>query len=210
MTTTSPAQVARKEHTYTLLMVGEGGVGKMTLMYRFTYGHFCQEIDPTLDEVYRKRLVVDDECVVVDTFNTDTDHGHSCGLLDHVGQIEAGFVLVYSITQRSTFERIRTHHRYIRRTKDLDVSAAIIIVANKCDLEAWREVSMQEGRDLAEELGCTFMETSAKEGVNVEEAFIDVIRQMLRSKKSKPGEPQDVKAGGEGEHTSRCSGCAVL
>ncbi|KAJ6457987.1 ras protein [Mycena sanguinolenta] len=198
------AQVVCRERK--LMVVGEGGVGKLALTIRFIDGLFDPEFDPMIEHSYRKRLVVDDETVLADIYSDHANDG--VGGLDHDVRSSDSFLLVYSITQRSTFKGIRTQHEKIRRAKR-DVPAAIII-GNKCDLEAEREVSMQEGRDLAEELGCTFIETSAKQNVNVEEAFFNVIRQIPRSNKSNSGEPQDVKAGGEGEHGGRCSGCVVF
>ncbi|KAF7351684.1 Protein ras-2 [Mycena sanguinolenta] len=198
-TTQPQPQVICKEHK--LMVVGEGGVGKLALLIQFIQRHFSPEYEPSHQDSFRKRLVVDDESVLVDIYST---HGNeiSGSLLDHISQVCVGFLLVYSITQRSTFNAIRTHHEHICRIKEQDASAPIIIVGNKSDLEAKRVVSMEEGRDLATELGCTFIETSAKQDVNVEEAFIDVVRRIPPSNKALliRCEPQGIEAGGEDEH----------
>lgn len=57
-----------------------------------------------------------------------------------------------------------------------------MLVGNKCDRVTEREVSTQEGSALAKELGCDFVEASAKNCVNVEKAFFDVVRQLRRQK----------------------------
>lgn len=54
----------------------------------------------------------------------------------------------------------------------------VILVGNKVDLESEREVSLSEGRALAEEWGCPFMETSAKSKTMVDELFAEIVRQM--------------------------------
>lgn len=54
----------------------------------------------------------------------------------------------------------------------------VILVGNKVDLESEREVSSNEGRALAEEWGCPFMETSAKSKTMVDELFAEIVRQM--------------------------------
>ncbi|KAF7351686.1 Ras family protein [Mycena sanguinolenta] len=200
MTTTSRAQFLPE---YKLVVIGEEGVGKISLMHQFVYGNCPVEIDPTLDQAYRKQLVVDDELVVVDIYHGTHTNEAFGGLSDHVERVSDGFVLVYSITHRTTFSKIRSYHERIDRIKGQDASAGIIIVANKCDLEARREVSMKEGRDLAKELGCAFMETSARHGLNVEEAFIDVVRHIRRSNNPNPGDRQDGKGEGEAERASR-------
>ena len=111
-----------------------------------------------------------------------------------------GFVLVYSISSRSSFNRIQKFHNQIRRVKeklllegptypgsplsatsarsDVFGPAPIMLVGNKCDRVTEREVSAREGYALARELSCDFIETSAKNCINVEKAFYDVVRQL--------------------------------
>lgn len=113
-----------------------------------------------------------------------------------------GFVLVYSISSRSSFTRIQKFHSQIQRVKENSVSssptypgsplsassngsggpAPVMLVGNKCDRVTEREVSTQEGSALAKELGCDFVEASAKNCVNVEKAFYDVVRQLRRQR----------------------------
>lgn len=64
------------------------------------------------------------------------------------GATGEGFLLVYSITSRSSFEEIRTFHQQILRVKDRDWFP-VMLVGNKCDLENERVVSKHEGEDLA-------------------------------------------------------------
>jgi Ras-related protein Rab-2A len=77
-------------------------------------------------------------------------------------------LLVFDVTRRETFENIKDWYQDI---KDSAPSIALILVGNKIDLEEERVVSREEGEELAEELGITYMETSAKTGENVDEAF---------------------------------------
>lgn len=93
-----------------------------------------------------------------------------------------GFLLVYSITSRMSFEEITTFYQQICRVKDRDYFP-MVLVGNKCDLETDRQVSSQEGRDLAKQFGCRFIETSAKQRIQVEEAFFEVVRDIRRYNK---------------------------
>lgn len=90
-----------------------------------------------------------------------------------------GFLLVYSITSRQSFSEISAFHQQILRVKDQD-AVPVLMVGNKCDLEYERQVGMSEGRDLARHLGAPFMETSAKQRINVEEAFYGLVREIRR------------------------------
>jgi hypothetical protein len=78
-----------------------------------------------------------------------------------------GFLLIYSITSRSTFERIERFKDQLTRVKDTE-RLPVVLVGNKCDMAGQREVSREEGIVLARKLKCDFMETSAKTCVNVE------------------------------------------
>lgn len=86
-----------------------------------------------------------------------------------------GFVLVYSITARATFERIERFRHQIARVKDSD-SIPIVLVGNKSDRANEREVGKEEGAALARKLGCEFVETSAKTRSNLEVAYYTVVR----------------------------------
>ncbi|KAH8983203.1 P-loop containing nucleoside triphosphate hydrolase protein [Lactarius akahatsu] len=79
-----------------------------------------------------------------------------------------GFLLVYSITDRDSFDSISAYHRQILRVKDTE-SVPIVLVGNKCDLENERRIDKN---------GCRFVETSAKLGLNVTGAFLDLVRRI--------------------------------
>lgn len=132
-----------------------------------------------------------------------------------------GFVLVYSITSRSSFSRIKRFHHQIQRVKEScasspsypgsPISAAnpvlpvpIMLVGNKSDRVTEREVSTQEGHALARELGCEFVETSAKNRVHVEKAFYDVVRVLRRQRQQttrRSGAAGGRKGTGNGDTT---------
>ncbi|KAJ7758868.1 ras family-domain-containing protein [Mycena maculata] len=92
-----------------------------------------------------------------------------------------GFLLAYFITSRNSFEKMRTYHQHILHQKTQDPRAVpVILVANKCDLEPERQVIINEGRALARDLGCQFIETSAKNRTNVDEAFTSFLCDIRR------------------------------
>jgi len=131
-----------------------------------------------------------------------------------------GFLLVYSITSRNSFEEISTFHQQILRVKDRD-TFPVIVVANKCDLEYERQVGMNEGRDLAKHFGCRFIETSAKQRINVDEAFSQLVREIRKYNREqasgRPGGAAGPGAGGttqfrtedDAPSTGCCGGCIV-
>lgn len=89
-----------------------------------------------------------------------------------------GFVLVYSITARATFERIERFRHQITRVKDSE-QIPIVLVGNKSDRANEREVSKEDGQALARRMGCKFVETSAKTRNNLEQAYYTVVRDSM-------------------------------
>jgi len=88
-----------------------------------------------------------------------------------------GFLLVYSVTEPDSLSLIEAFHQQILRVKDSE-SVPIVVVGNKSDLEYERRVNMADGQRVAEDLGCRFMETSAKLRTNVSETFIGLVREI--------------------------------
>ncbi|CAJ0922541.1 9302_t:CDS:2 [Entrophospora sp. SA101] len=135
---------------YKLVVVGGGGVGKSALTIQFIQSHFVDEYDPTIEGIAMREQYM------------------------RTGE---GFLLVYSITSRNSLDEIRIFQEQILRVKDKD-RFPMILVGNKSDLVHERKVSQQEGEALARSFGCKFIETSAKQRVNVDDAFHDLVKDI--------------------------------
>ncbi|KAF5319333.1 hypothetical protein D9619_008380 [Psilocybe cf. subviscida] len=123
--------------------------------------------DPTIaiEDAFAKQLVVDNRMCYVQFIDTAGQEQHT-DLLEQPVRHNEGFVLVYSIASRSTFERLEIFRRLIRRVNGSN--PIVMLVGNKCDRTDEREVSTEEGAALARQFGCEFIETSAKTAQDVE------------------------------------------
>jgi small GTP-binding protein len=93
------------------------------------------------------------------------------------------FVLVYSVTDRFSFEKIETFYKQILRVKDAP-SVPIVVIGNKNDLVLERVVTLAEGKELAKRLGnVPFMESSAKSGLNVSQMYHAAVREVKKRRK---------------------------
>jgi GTPase KRas protein len=93
-----------------------------------------------------------------------------------------GFLLVYAIDDRESFNEITNKYKRIIKTKTKD-KACIIIVGNKCDLEETKRIiNKNEAEELAKSLGVQFMEVSALERINVKEGFLILAKELLYKK----------------------------
>lgn len=132
----------------------------------------------TLAEKARAAYVHDSETCLLDILDTAGQEEYS-SMRDQYYRTGQGFLIVYSITSRSSFYEARDIRDQLLRVKDSD-DVPMILVGNKIDLNHQREISFQEGKDLAESFGCAFIETSAKSRTNVEEAFFNLVREIPR------------------------------
>jgi GTPase KRas len=156
-------------------------VGKSALTIQLIQNHFVDEYDPTIEDSYRKHAILDGEAVILDVLDTAGQEEYSA-MREQYMRTGEGFLLVYSVTSRSSFDEIAQYHQQILRVKDADVYP-MVIVANKCDLVHDRQVSVEEGEELARQLQCDFIETSAKLRVNVEDGFYQLVRQIKQYSK---------------------------
>mmetsp|Transcript_5357 Transcript_5357/g.8774 ORF Transcript_5357/g.8774 Transcript_5357/m.8774 type:complete len:194 (+) Transcript_5357:47-628(+) len=169
-----------KQNTYKLVVLGAGAVGKSSLTVRYVTGDFLEEYDPTIEDYYRKLIKVDDKPAYLDILDTAGQEEFS-SMQDEFFRQGKGFLLIYSIISRESFEHTKVLVDKIRRAKDdPDEKLALILCGNKCDLNIQRKVPKDEGQKLAKEFGCPFFETSAKEKINNAESFEQCVREIRK------------------------------
>ncbi|KAK4687851.1 hypothetical protein P7C73_g2264, partial [Tremellales sp. Uapishka_1] len=183
---------------------------------------FCghKRYDPTIEDSYRKQCIIDEEVALLDVLDTAGQEEYGA-MREQYMRTGEGFLLVYSITSRNSFEELSTFHQQILRVKDKDYFP-VVVVANKCDLEYERQVGASEGRDLAKHFNAQCIETSAKQRVNVDEAFMAVVRAIRRFNKESgapatntPGKSATGGVGGRAEKSDNvdkgcCGSCVIL
>eukprot|EP01088_Endostelium_zonatum_P007252 TRINITY_DN1946_c0_g1_i1.p1 TRINITY_DN1946_c0_g1~~TRINITY_DN1946_c0_g1_i1.p1 ORF type:complete len:169 (+),score=6.75 TRINITY_DN1946_c0_g1_i1:184-690(+) len=102
-----------------------------------------------------------------------------------------GFLIVYAINLRSSFDEVSSFHNHVLRVKDLD-TIPLVLCGNKADLGKERQVQKAEGDRLAETLHCEFYETSAKMNHNVKESFFALVRRVKLWKDQNITKPEVV------------------
>jgi small GTP-binding protein len=180
---------------YKIVVLGGGGVGKSALTIRLVTNNFLEEYDPTIEDSYRKSVVIDEKACLLDILDTAGQEEFS-SMQDQWMREGQAFLVVYSITSRNTFEEAIIMREKILRCKE-EEEPPIVLVGNKCDLEYARQVTNEEGMQLAEEWGenSTFFETSAKEKINHIECFYAAVR-LVREQCEKSKEETTGGGGG--------------
>ncbi|XP_059671359.1 ras-related protein Rab-10 [Gavia stellata] len=168
-----------------IVMAGETCVGKTSIVRRYTEPGWPPAGAPTS---YLATIGIDFKVKPV-TFN---DTKVKLQIWDTAGQERfhtlstsyfrgaQGFVLVYDITNLDSFQNITSWMKDIHEKAGDEVD--VILLGNKCDKESERVVPKQKGEKLAWEHGIPFFETSAKDNVNIEDAFSVLTKEILEKK----------------------------
>jgi small GTP-binding protein len=176
-----------------IVVLGPGGVGKSALTIQFVQSFFIPEYYPPVEENYKRVLQVDDDSFRLDILDTGGSDGFSPIYTSYMRQAK-GFIIVYAIDDRGSFEEVEAFHRDLVRTRGTNM-VPIVVCGNKCDLEAKRVVSRREGEELADRLSAAFLETSALANINVENAFREVVRSVWRDRARDAGKAADGEKG---------------
>lgn len=187
---------------YKIVVLGDGGVGKTALTIQLCLNHFVETYDPTIEDSYRKQVVIDDMACVLEVLDTAGQEEYTA-LRDQWIRDGEGFLLVYSITSRSTFERVERYRSQIFRVKDTD-DTPMILVGNKADKLTEREVSREEGVAMARKLNADFIESSAKACINVEKAFYQLVRLIREEQGLKETPKKGTSINKSGKKPRKC------
>ena len=170
--------------------MGEGGVGKSAITLRHVTNNFIEHYDPTIEDQYRTKILVDHKLSNITIVDTAGQEEYT-SIRDNWIRDGDGFILVYSITDKNSFDEIKILMDEIIMIKG--DKAAIILVGNKIDLENERTVNQNDVLSLSKEWNCISHETSAKTGYNIDNTFFDIVREIRRKKKTLEKEKEKDK-----------------
>ncbi|KAH3760849.1 Ras protein Rap 1b [Pelomyxa schiedti] len=172
-----PVVCARSDE-FTICVLGSGSVGKSALTISFVQNHFVEVYDPTIEDSYRKQISVDEVPCILHILDTAGQEEYSA-LRDRFIRNGQGFLLVFSMTSLQTFQELPPLHTKLLQVKDVD-SVPFILVGNKIDLADQLQVTQSDAEDFASKQGMPFFATSAKNRVNVDQVFLQLVREMRK------------------------------
>lgn len=162
--------------------MGQGAVGKSCLTQQFVEERFQQAYNPTINHTFAKKVKVRGEEFLVTVL--DTAGQDECSIFQPQYSIGThGYVLVYSITDASSFHIVKIIYEKIH---SYAVDVVLVLVGNKTDLEKDRQVPREEAQALAQEWKCPFIECSAKKKDNVAKVFDTIMEEILTQEDGVP------------------------
>ncbi|ODQ66864.1 ras-domain-containing protein [Nadsonia fulvescens var. elongata DSM 6958] len=186
---------AVEEATGRILILGDGGTGKSCITLQLVRNRWIDEYDPTIEDRYVTTRVVDGinyNLNIIDTAGQEEYRDMLSPLFNGDSFID-GYLMVYDITSPTSLEALEYFNDLIDKTMEVQYqsnkpSPIKLVAGNKCDLVSERLISSQQGLTWARNHGCGFIETSAKQMVNIEEALQLMIRKIAQERKFPNGE----------------------
>ena len=156
-------------YLFKFIIIGDSNVGKSCLMIRFTDEKFKHDNDPTIGvEFGSKSTTINEQNLKLQIWDTAGQESFRSITRSYFrGAI--GAMLVFDITNRESFQNIENWVEETRTCASSNI--VIIIIGNKSDLSATREVTAEEATDFAKNKGLIYIETSAKTSQNVDKCF---------------------------------------
>ncbi|PPD89907.1 hypothetical protein GOBAR_DD13155 [Gossypium barbadense] len=165
------------DYLFKLLLIGDSGVGKSCLLLRFADDSYLESYISTIgvDFVSISDLYLNWDTAGQERFRTITSSYYRGA---------HGIIIVYDVTDQASFNNVKQWLNEIDRYASGNVNK--LLVGNKCDLTAKKVVSYETAKAFADELGIPFMETSAKNATNVEQAFMAMAGDIKNRMASQP------------------------
>ena len=183
------AQKQEYDYLFKILLIGNTFVGKSSLLQRFIDQSWNGKFDPTIGVDFvriiknkkiqkLKTIEVEGKKVKLQIWDTAGEERFR-NITSSYYKGGHGILLMYDITNRNSFESIKNW--LIEVEKHADKNIYKILIGNKIDLEKDRDITYNEGKEYAESEGMKFIETSAKDGSNIEEAFELITKEIIKS-----------------------------
>ncbi|MFX1376819.1 MAG: Rab family GTPase [Promethearchaeota archaeon] len=169
-------------YIYKLSLIGDGGVGKTSMVQRYVHGIFKADYKATIGTFISKKECKFDEINTSVRFMIwDLAGQNQFQRLwpDYLTDSHAG-IIVYDITNRESFENVKKWYDIIKKVAFPNI--VLILVGNKIDLADSRQIELDEAVELARDLGIFYIETSAKTNENIDGVFEWIALQIINMK----------------------------
>ena len=168
-----------EDYSVKVVIVGDSGVGKSNILSRFVLDEFSNDCRATVGvELSTKSYQINDKVIKLHLWDTAGQERFK-SITSAYYKGAKGAVIVYDITNKESFEHVDKWLTEIRNLGGKGIS--VVVCGNKCDINEGRKVSKEEGIEKSSSNGLSFLETSALNSENVEEAFQTLITEIYNN-----------------------------
>jgi len=183
----------KSEFLFKILLLGDSGVGKSCIILRYIENTFSQNLMNSIGVDFKlKNIEIEGKRIKLQVWDTAGQERFRTITTSYYKGAQA-IVVVYDITDKESFEHVKNWMADVDKFAKEGVLR--ILVGNKCDLEHQRVVTKENGKDLADKYGIQFMETSAKETINVDLLFENAAKSFLSRQVGGGKEKKNVGSG---------------
>lgn len=166
------------DYLFKLLLIGDSSVGKSCLLLRFADDSYVDSYISTIGVDFKIRTVeLEGKTVKLQIWDTAGQERFRT-ITSSYYRGAHGIIIVYDVTEMESFTNVKQWLNEIDRYASDSVCK--LLVGNKCDLVENKVVTTEMGKALADELGIPFLETSAKDAINVEQAFLTMAAEIKK------------------------------
>lgn len=166
------------DYLFKLLLIGDSGVGKSSLLLRFADNSFTESFISTIGVDFKIRtLDIDGTTVKLQIWDTAGQERFRT-ITSSYYRGAHGIIVVYDVTNNETFANVQKWLQEIDRYACENVHK--LLVGNKCDLESKRMVDYRTAKDVADKFNMGYLETSAKSNTNVDKAFSQLAQGVMK------------------------------
>ncbi|KAJ3447783.1 ras and ef-hand domain-containing protein [Anaeramoeba flamelloides] len=157
------------DYLFKILLIGDSGVGKSCVLLRFTDNEFRSSFLSTIGVDFKiKTIDLNGKQTKLQIWDTAGQERFQTITRNYYKGAQ-GIFLVYDVSERDTFDNIQNWVDEVKNNTEKAVT--MLLIGNKCDLVNKRQVSTEEGEQLAQNLKMCFLETSAKDNTNIAKCF---------------------------------------
>mmetsp|Transcript_19622 Transcript_19622/g.48160 ORF Transcript_19622/g.48160 Transcript_19622/m.48160 type:complete len:214 (+) Transcript_19622:319-960(+) len=193
------ANRASGRKNFKVVLLGEGRVGKTSLVIRYVNNVFSEKQQSTVQASFlTKRLTMGENTVNLAIWDTaGQERFHALGPIYY--RDADGALLVYDTTDTDSFAKVKTWVKELR--KMVGEGIVLCIAGNKIDLDKERQVSKEEAEEYAKSVGATHCLTSAKNGKGIEETFLQLTKNIIEFKTQNASKTPTRQGAGTGNIT---------
>jgi len=194
------------DYLFKLVLIGDSGVGKSCLLLRFADDNFTDSYISTIGVDFRFRTItIDDKIVKLQIWDTAGQERFRTITSAYYRGAD-GIIMVYDVTSSESFDHVEEWLSEVDRYANENTSK--LLVGNKADLIEEKQVTQETAQSFADKLGISFLETSAKTATNVDNAFLTMAKELIKTKEATnpqaSGGGVELKAVGSQQKGKKC------